>query len=53
MFEFGNSEYLHLAYLILLLILLFLFMRFRRRSLLKKYGNRKVVQELMPDVSRS
>jgi Ca-activated chloride channel family protein len=53
MFEFGNPEYLHLAYLIPLLIALFLFLRYRRKKVLKKYGDRKVVQELMPEVSQS
>lgn len=53
MFRFANPEYLFLLLIIPILILAFVFYRYRRAQNLKRFGNRNLLDTLMPSVSSS
>ncbi len=53
MFRFANSEYLWGLLVIPLLAVIFAWSRIARRKALKRFGNEKVLQELMPFSSKS
>lgn len=52
MFSFGNPEYLYLLLLLPVIVALYWLARRARAGNLKKYGDKMVMQELMPDVSK-
>ena len=51
MFSFAYSDLLYLLLLVPFFVLLYFLARFSRRRKLNKFGNLKVLQPLMPDVS--
>ncbi|MBP5458148.1 MAG: VWA domain-containing protein [Paludibacteraceae bacterium] len=51
MFRFANPEYLYLLILIPILVLAFIYYRYRRASYLNRFGNRALLESLMPSVS--
>lgn len=53
MFRFEHPEFLYGLLVIPAGILLYIFSRFRRRKLLKRYGDLTLLQALMPEVSAS
>jgi len=53
MFRFANSEYLYALVIIPVLILLFIVVRINRGRALARFGNREILQELMPNVSKN
>lgn len=52
MFSFGNPEYLYLLLLLPVIVLLYWLARKARTKHLKEYGERIVMEEMMPDVSK-
>lgn len=52
-FRFANSIYLYGLIIIPVLIFLFILTRIRRKKLLKKFGQEKIMEELMPNASKN
>ena len=52
MFSFGNPEYLYLLLLLPVIVAIYWLARKARANNLKKYGQKVVVEDLMPDVSK-
>lgn len=52
MFRFAHPEYFYLLLALPVIYLVYLYGIFRRRRNLKKYGDIKLLESLMPDVSR-
>lgn len=51
MFRFGNIEYLYLLVILPVLVLLFMILFGMRKKALKRFGNLKVIEQLMPALS--
>lgn len=51
MFKFANPEYLYLLILVPILVLAFFYYRYRRASYLKRFGDKNLLEQLMPSVS--
>ena len=51
MLRLENPEYLYLLFFVPVLIGIFVLMRFRRKAILKKYGEISLINRLFPDVS--
>ena len=49
--RFANPEYLYLLIFLPLLVAVYIYSNYRRNKRLKEYGDPKLLQELMPDVS--
>ena len=49
--RFANPEYLYLLIFVPLLVAVYIYSNYRRNKRLKEYGDPKLLQELMPDVS--
>ncbi len=52
MFSFGNPEYLYLLLLLPVIVAIYWLARKARANNLKKYGQKVVMEDLMPDVSK-
>lgn len=52
MFRFAHPEYFYLLLVLPIIYLVYLYGIFRRKKNLKKYGDIKLLESLMPDVSR-
>ncbi len=52
MFRFAHIEYLYALVVIPVFILLFIITRIRRKKALEKFGQKEIVEQLMPNVSR-
>ena len=52
MFRFAHPEYFYLLLVLPVIYLVYLYGIFRRRRNLKKYGDIKLLESLMPDISR-
>jgi Ca-activated chloride channel family protein len=52
LFRFANTEYLYLLLLIPVYILLWLISAYRRKRALKRIGNRELVMQLIPEMSK-
>ena len=53
MFRFANSEYLWGLLVIPVLAVFFLWSRYMRRKALRRFGNKQIINELMPFASKS
>ena len=53
MFRFANSHYLYALVIIPAFILLYIIIRIKRERALAKFGKKEILQELMPNVSKS
>lgn len=53
MFRFGNPEALYLLAILPVLLLLYIYFRIARKRAIKKFGNPKILEPLMPNVSNS
>ncbi len=51
MFRFAHPEYLYLLFILPVLILFYIYAIILKRKAIKKYGNPKLLAELMPEVS--
>ncbi|MGA2298293.1 MAG: VWA domain-containing protein [FCB group bacterium] len=51
MLRLENPEYLYLLFFVPVLIGIYILMRFRRKAILKKYGEINLINRLFPDVS--
>ncbi|MCR4769312.1 MAG: VWA domain-containing protein [Bacteroidaceae bacterium] len=51
LFRFGHPLYLYLLLLIPIFIAAFIFIRYKRRQNIKKFGDIRLINQLMPDVS--
>ncbi|MEG1748394.1 MAG: VWA domain-containing protein [Tannerellaceae bacterium] len=52
MFRFAQPDFLYLLFLLPALIVFFIYTRLQKRKALKRYGNPKLLEELMPEVSQ-
>ena len=53
MFRFANNEYLYALAIIPMLLLVFVLTRLHRRRALAKFGQKEIVDQLMPNVSKN
>ncbi|RKD90592.1 vWA domain-containing protein [Mangrovibacterium diazotrophicum] len=53
MFRFAHIEYLYLLAIIPILIVIFSVIRIRRKKALERFGQKEIVDQLMPNVSNS
>ena len=53
MFRFAHIEYLYALVIIPILIVLFTVIRLQRRKALSRFGQKEIVDQLMPNVSNS
>ncbi len=51
MFRFGEPTYLYLLIVIPVLVIFYFYSNYRRKKRLRKYGDMKLLQSLMPEVS--
>jgi Ca-activated chloride channel family protein len=51
MFRFANPEYLYLLFILPFIVVFYIYAIIRKRKAVKKYGNPKLLAELMPEVS--
>ena len=51
MFRFEHPEYLYLLFILPFLLILFLYSMFVKKRNLKRFGNMKIIRNLMPDVA--
>lgn len=51
MFQFANTEYLYLLFILPLLVVGFIYLNIRKRKAVEKIGEIKLVKALMPDLS--
>ena len=49
--RFANPEYLYLLIFVPLVAVVYIYSNYRRNKRMKEYGDTKLLQELMPDVS--
>lgn len=52
MFRFGEPTYLYLLIVIPVLVIFYFYSNYRRKKRLRKYGDMKLLQSLMPEVSK-
>lgn len=51
MFRFANPEFLYLLLLLIVLVIIYLYTLIARKKAIKRFGDPKLIQELMPDAS--
>lgn len=51
MFRFEHPEYLYLLFVLPVLLLLFLYSMYVKKRNLKRFGNMKIIRDMMPDIA--
>ena len=52
MFRFANPQYFYLLIIVLLILVLFIYSEYSRKKRLDRFGRNRVLEKLMPDVSK-